>query len=117
VISPLLCNIALHELDVALERAGWNFARYADDFVVLTRSEAEARAAWDDTETALAGLGLRFEPSKTWVTSFERGFSFLGVTFKGDTYAYVVNGQRVEVRGRNVSVLREHPPEGYSWDF
>ena len=33
VISPLLCNVVLHRLDVALVRLGWLIARYADDFV------------------------------------------------------------------------------------
>jgi len=115
VVSPLLCNIALHPLDVQLERAGWPWARYADDFVVLTRSEAEALEAWDIVESALAALHLELKTSKTWVTSFERGFKFLGVTFQGDTYSYVYNRQRVVVRGRNVSVLWEKPPEGYEW--
>jgi group II intron reverse transcriptase/maturase len=117
VISPLLCNIALHPLDVALERTGWPWVRYADDFVVLTRTEAEALEAWDYVEATLAGLRLQLKESKTWVTSFARGFKFLGVTFQGDTYSWVNGGQRYEVRGRNVSVLWDTPPPGYAWEF
>lgn len=117
VISPLLCNIALHELDLTLHRAGWEFARYADDFVVFTRSDVEAVRAWNDVERALAGLGLRLEPSKTRVASFEQGFTFLGVTFKRATYAFTYAGKRIEVRGRNVSILWNHWPEGYEWQW
>jgi len=117
VISPLLCNIALHELDLTLHRAGWEFARYADDFVVFTRSDVESVRAWNDVERTLAGLGLRLEPSKTRVASFEQGFTFLGVTFKRDTYAFTYAGKRIEVRGRNVSVLWNHLPEGYEWQW
>jgi group II intron reverse transcriptase/maturase len=113
VISPLLCNLALHQLDLALERAGWPWVRYADDFVVLTRTEAEALAAWDVVETALTVLQLQLEMGKTWVTSFDRGFKFLGVVFEGDGYWYVRQGQRIEGRGREVDVLSERPPEGY----
>ena len=41
VISPLLCNIYLHRLDAALVALGWLVVRYADDFVVLCRTEEE----------------------------------------------------------------------------
>lgn len=117
VISPLLCNVALHRLDAELERTGWPWARYADDFVVLTRSRAEGMEAWRLVEAALAELRLRLEPAKTWVRSFEQGFKFLGVTFKGDSYEFVHSGKRFVVHGRNVSVLSQHPPEGYGWEW
>jgi len=117
VISPLLCNIALHPLDEVLERAGWAWARYADDFVVLTRNSAEAREAWQLVEATLADIGLQLETTKTRLATFEHGFTFLGVTFRGDTYSYVYNGKRVMVRGRNVSVLANQPPEGYDWQW
>ncbi len=117
VISPLLCNVALHPLDEMLERTGWPWVRYADDFVVLTRSHAEALEAWNLVEATLRDLGLQLEASKTRITTFERGFKFLGVTFKGDTYAYDYNGKRVVVRGRNVTVLWNQPPEGYEWEW
>lgn len=116
VISPLLCNLALHPLDTALERTGWPWVRYADDFVVLTRTEAEALEAWDYVEATLAGLHLQLNERKTWVTSFERGFKYLGVSFQDDTYSWVSGGKRFEVRGRNVSVLWQAPPPGYDWE-
>ena len=45
VISPLLANIVLNKLDGRLEQAGYRFVRYADDFVVVCRTRAEANAA------------------------------------------------------------------------
>ena len=38
-LSPLLANIVLHDLDMELEKRGHKFARYADDFLVLVKSE------------------------------------------------------------------------------
>ena len=45
VISPLLANIYLDPLDHQMADAGYKMVRYADDFVVLCRSEEEARAS------------------------------------------------------------------------
>ena len=39
VISPLLCNIYLHELDKELQKRGHRFVRYADDFVIFVKSK------------------------------------------------------------------------------
>lgn len=113
VISPLLCNIALHPLDEALERGGWRWLRYADDFVVLARTPDEAWQAWDAVEKALGGLGLRLNLEKSRLTTFAEGFTFLGVTYKDDTYSFTYNGRQVTVKGRNVSVLWNQIPDGY----
>jgi len=43
VVSPLLANIVLNQLDWALDNAGFKFVRYADDFVVLCQSKEQAR--------------------------------------------------------------------------
>ena len=43
VMSPLLANLYLHPLDLLMEQSGWRMVRYADDFVILCRTEAEAR--------------------------------------------------------------------------
>jgi RNA-directed DNA polymerase len=45
VISPLLANIYLDPLDRLMAERGYRMVRYADDFVILTRSPAEAEAA------------------------------------------------------------------------
>lgn len=78
VISPLLSNIVLNHLDWPLHEAGFRFVRYADDFVVLCRSHAEAEEARARTEQVLGGLGLKLSAEKTTVTTYGQGYSFLG---------------------------------------
>jgi RNA-directed DNA polymerase len=79
VVSPLLANIALNDLDRHLAEHGFRFVRYADDFVVLCRTEAEAKEARTLVERLLADqLGLTLSAEKTKVTRFHEGFTFLG---------------------------------------
>src|SRR5512136_319752 len=58
VVSPLLANIALNYLDWRLHAAGYHFARYADDFVVVCRTRQQAEQARAEVEQVLAELGL-----------------------------------------------------------
>lgn len=83
VASPLLANIALNVLDQHLHEHGFRFVRYADDFVVLCRSEHEAREALALVQRLLDDqLGLQLSPEKTKLTRFHEGFSFLGFDIK-----------------------------------
>lgn len=85
VISPLFANVYLHALDRAFEAGPGMLVRYADDFVVLCRSEAEARAAETKARETLAGLGLELHPDKTKVVDLREGregFDFLGWHFR-----------------------------------
>jgi len=113
VISPLLCNVVLHQMDVDLTCAGWTLARYADDLVVMTATEAMAYEAQAAAEASLARLRLKLNPRKTRVTSFEQGFTFLGVEFKRDQYSYVRQDKRIVVQGPTTRILYRHPPEFY----
>jgi RNA-directed DNA polymerase len=68
VISPLLSNIYLHALDRVWQQrwAGLGvLVRYADDFVVLCRTEAQAREARRRVGLILQWLGLEAHPEKT----------------------------------------------------
>ncbi|MEN8250622.1 MAG: group II intron reverse transcriptase/maturase [Bacteroidota bacterium] len=79
VISPLLANIALNFLDWHLQEHGLHFVRYADDFVVLCQSEIQAKEALDIVESFLTSqLELELSPEKTHITTFSKGFAFLG---------------------------------------
>ena len=79
VISPLLANIVLNQLDWALHRAGFQFARYADDFVVLTQSEWQAQEALELVQQVLeTQFQLRLSPEKTRRTTYGKGYEFLG---------------------------------------
>jgi RNA-directed DNA polymerase len=82
VLSPLLCNIYLHRLDQALTAQGYTLVRYADDFVVLCQSQAEAEAALQAVRAVLAELGLSHSEEKTRIVHVEEAsVTFLGYTF------------------------------------
>lgn len=78
-ISPLLANIYLDPMDKEFERAGATFVRYADDYVVLCNSEAQAQAALRLMREFLQGvLRLTLKPAKTHYCHVEAGVAFLG---------------------------------------
>ena len=84
VISPLLANIYLNPLDRLLEEKGYEAVRYADDMVVLCRSEAEAHETLARVAGWMGNAGLVLHPEKTRVVSLtEAGshFDFLGYRF------------------------------------
>ena len=65
-LSPLLSNIMLNELDKELESRGLNFVRYADDCVIVVRSEAAAkRVMYSITDWIERKLGLKVNATKT----------------------------------------------------
>lgn len=78
VISPLLANIVLNHLDWQLQKHGYRFVRYADDFVVLCQTHANAEEALLLVQQTLAELGLTLSPEKTRITTYGKGYSFLG---------------------------------------
>ncbi len=84
VISPLLANIVLHELDRVWEQRCGHLGvlvRYADDLVVLCGSEAAATESLRRVGLVLEHLRLRVHPSKTQIVDLRQGrvgFDFLG---------------------------------------
>lgn len=83
VISPLLSNIYLNPLDHAMAGQGYEMVRYADDFVVLCRTEAEAEAALARVRQWVETNGLSLHPEKTRIADAEGvGFAFLGYHFR-----------------------------------
>jgi group II intron reverse transcriptase/maturase len=79
VISPLLANIVLNPLDWELDKAGYRFARYADDFVVVCRTKGEAQEALAVVRRVLeTELGLKLSPEKTKIGGYGKGYDFLG---------------------------------------
>jgi group II intron reverse transcriptase/maturase len=104
IVSPLLANVYLHELDRYMERytdlpqlekarrrsrriPNFVYVRYADDFVVLcngTREQAEAMKA-ELHQFLSESLRLTLSLEKTKVTHLDDGFDFLGFNFKRGT--------------------------------
>ena len=80
-LSPLLSNIMLNELDKELETRGLNFVRYADDCIILVKSEKAAnRVLSSITKYIEKKLGLKVNAEKSKVTRPTKtkylGFSF-----------------------------------------
>ncbi len=86
VISPLLANIYLHSLDKTLENAKYKMIRYADDFVILTKTKEEAEEALRIVQNWVTERGLTLHPDKTKLGNCMvegDGFDFLGYRFEG----------------------------------
>ena len=82
VISPLLSNIYLDPLDQTMAAQGFEMVRYADDFVVLCRNEAQAARALSVVEDWTASAGLVLHPDKTRIVDARtQSFDFLGYRF------------------------------------
>jgi RNA-directed DNA polymerase len=88
VISPLLANIYLHELDriwsAKCSELGI-LVRYADDLVVMCRTEAAAEEALRRLGLIMERLGLELHPQKTKLVNLSRGkegFQFLGCSIR-----------------------------------
>ncbi len=99
VISPLLANVVLNVLDQRLTRAGYRFVRYADDFVVLCRTHAQAKQALDFVDTTLRqALGRSLSSAQTKVTNFVKGFDFLG---------FHLTRRKASVRPKSIEKLKD----------
>ena len=110
VISPLLANIYLHAFDAAWEEHGTGkLVRYADDFVVLCRSRAQAEQARRRATALLGDLGLSLHPDKTRAVDLregKEGFDFLGCHFRAR-----MSGKLWENRGVVRYYLHRWPSE------
>jgi group II intron reverse transcriptase/maturase len=101
VISPLLANVYLDDLDriwqATCSHLG-QLVRYADDFVILCRTRLQAEQALAKVREILGGLRLQLHPTKTRLVELglgKDGFEFLGCYlrivrshFKGRTYLF-----------------------------
>ena len=88
VVSPLLANLYLHPVDVAMASAGFEMIRYADDLVILCRSEVEAHRALGLLGKLTRERGLTLHPDKTRLVDASLpgiGFDFLGYHFERST--------------------------------
>jgi RNA-directed DNA polymerase len=117
VISPLLSNIYLDPLDHKMAQAGVEMVRYADDFVILCRSEAEAEEALEEVRRWTAQAGLTLHPVKTRIVNAEEqgGFDFLGYHFERgmkwprrkslDKLKNTIRGKTKRTNGQSLQVI------------
>jgi len=115
VISPVLSNVVLHEVDRQWCDLHGNFAgsvrlvRYADDMVLLAKSEQEAREAWDRLQAQFATLQLVVNQEKSRVTTVDEGFTFLGFDFRrtrGRLYLWPCSKARKNIAQRARQTVR-----------
>jgi RNA-directed DNA polymerase len=84
VISPLLANILLNQMDEQWEKQYCQLGlltRYADDFVIQSRDENRCKQAMEAVANILKMLGLKLHPKKTKMVNLswgKEGFEFLG---------------------------------------
>lgn len=82
VISPLLANLYLNELDWELSKAGIETIRYADDSICMCKSKRELDKAKEVVHRVMAELHLELAEDKTKEVDFHKDdFDFLGFTF------------------------------------
>jgi RNA-directed DNA polymerase len=81
-LSPLLSNILLDDFDKELERRKHRFARYADDSIILVKSQRAGLRVMASIARYLEKLKVRVNPDKSKVVRVQES-SFLGFTFKG----------------------------------
>lgn len=83
VLSPLLSNVYLNPLDHLMVAEGFEIVRYADDFVILCRTEEDAQRALEFVRTWVEEAGLKLHPEKTRIVNVDAAsFEFLGYEFR-----------------------------------
>ncbi|MCZ7661145.1 MAG: reverse transcriptase domain-containing protein [Xanthobacteraceae bacterium] len=113
VISPLLANIYLDPLDRLMAEHGYPMVRYADDFVILTRSHAEAEAALALVRAWVAENGLTLTaPEKTRIANCRKKRTALSSSAIGSNAAAVTCARRASTSSRRRSGRRRGAPEG-----
>lgn len=82
IISPLLSNLYLNELDHLMAASGYQMTRYADDLVIQCQTRDEAESALEQVRRWTTERGLTLHPTKTKIVHVdEDGFEFLGYRF------------------------------------
>lgn len=80
-LSPLLANLYLDELDEKFAGRDLRIVRYADDFLVLTKTRPQAEAALPKLRAALADLGLALDSHDVNIRDYDETLRFLGFSF------------------------------------
>jgi Reverse transcriptase (RNA-dependent DNA polymerase) len=107
VLSPLLSNIYLNPLDQQLAAQGYQMVRYADDFVILCRSQSEAEQALAQTRQWCEAAGLTLHPTKTRIVDVRQaGFDFLGYHFQTTQRGRLARWPRQKSRRKLKETLR-----------
>ena len=80
-ISPLIANLFLDHFDEAIQNSGGFLVRYADDFVILYRTQAAAEQAHQVATEVAASICLELNEAKTEIFHVHESFEFVGFEF------------------------------------
>ncbi len=95
-VSPLLANILLDDLDKELELRGLHFVRYADDFVIFTKSQRSAERVFESVANYLTRrLHLVVNLEKSRIVPVEE-LEYLGFRFVGSRATINVSPKSIE---------------------
>lgn len=117
IVSPLLANIALHGMEKELgvkyiynKRDGYildknsvAITRYADDFVILCKTQEEAISMYEKLKPYLSKRGLVLAEEKTKITNITDGLDFLGFNLK--QYS-TKDGLKLLIKPSNASIRK-----------
>ena len=103
-LSPLLANVLLDDFDKVLESRGLRFVRYADDFLVFTKTAIAAQRVFRSVGNYLTRkLKLVVNRQKSSVCS-TNGVQFLGYQFHG-------YGGQIRVSPKNIKKFKQRSRE------
>lgn len=88
-LSPIICNILLHDFDEKLNGRGITCIRYIDDFILFAKDAATAFKAFSSAKKILKEFGLdvydpRIDKDKAEHGLARNGFEFLGCSIRED---------------------------------
>lgn len=105
-LSPLFANIILTEVDNEFTRRRYAFVRYADDIVVLYKSERATREGIHKIISFIRKCGLEINPDKVEIGNIKNGVNFLGFHIYMNNMIHVVPAtgryQRIKEKIRNI---------------
>ena len=109
-LSPMLSNIALNELDHELEKRGLRYARWADDFIIMVKSERAALRVMEGVTKYLEGtLGLPVNKEKSEVAKV-KDVSFLGFQITTQGKIKISEKSRTKFKGKVKTLTKRNNP-------
>jgi hypothetical protein len=111
-LSPLFAALYLQPLDQRLEATGLFYARFMDDWVVLSPSRWKLRRAARVMQQTLAELKVQTHPDKTFLDRTARGFDFLGYRFGPDGLTGVAEATRERYVEKATRLAEQDAPGG-----
>jgi RNA-directed DNA polymerase len=120
IISPLLCNVALNGLDKIIrpyknrpnsvqdkKHIGRHFVRYADDFIITSRTREDLESIISKVKAFLLKRGLQISEEKTRIVHIDEGFEFLSWEIKNRRFRYDLNKRsETGIQSEKVLVIR-----------